>query len=72
MTNKVTIYLPLLNEGTEVWAPAQAERVGAETYLIVGTAPPDQEWAFPKDAVVRCEERAFGGGQTRLIAVERA
>jgi hypothetical protein len=48
----VTIYMPLLDEGTEVWRPVQAEAQSSNAYLILGPMPEGEAWAFPPGSVV--------------------
>ena len=67
--NVQTIYMPLLNEGTEVWAPVQAERIGSGGFRVLGPMPDDQEWTFPPDAVVEVQPRTFGDGRWEIVAV---
>jgi hypothetical protein len=46
------ILMPLLNEGTPVWRPVEADALGDGCYRITGQAPDDEEWAFPRGALV--------------------
>ena len=69
MTESPTIYMPLLNEGTDVWAPVRAERISGSYYRVLGPQPDDQEWEFPTDSIVRVVQRTFSGGETALAAV---
>ena len=65
-----TIYMPLEDEGTPVWAPAPAERVDDERFLILGPMPDDQEWRFKPGTIVRVAYRTFHGGAVGLTAIE--
>lgn len=47
-----TIYMPLLEEGTNVWRPVIAEGLGNGRYRVVDRPPTDEEWAFATGAVV--------------------
>lgn len=47
-----TIYMPLLNEGTDVWRPVNAEDLGGGPYRIAEEASDDEEWAFASGATV--------------------
>ena len=69
MTESPTIYMPLLNEGTDVWAPVVAEHVSGSLYRVLGPAPDDQEWEFPAGSIVRVVQRTFACGETALAAV---
>jgi hypothetical protein len=66
----VTIYVALLDEGTDVWRPVQAQRQGDGSYLIVSSndAADDEKWQFTTGSAVRCETRKLSGGD-RLVAV---
>ena len=54
-----TIYVELLDEGTNCWRPVSAERLSADTYRIVDTVPEGESWLFQPGEVVRCKERLF-------------
>ena len=71
-TELVTLFVRLLDEGTDVWRPVEAHRVSAVIYRITDTPPPvDERWSFhPGDTVV-AETRDSGGGAI-LVAVARA
>ena len=66
-----TIYLYLLNEGTDVWRPVEAQHLGEDRYRILSEneEPDDEEWQFPSGAVVRCRQQRLSGGD-RLVAFE--
>ena len=59
--HRTTIYIPLLNEGTDVWRPVEAEQVGGDQYRIVGQRPADENWPFAQNQIVRCEMRLLSG-----------
>ncbi len=64
-----TIYMPMLNEGTEVWRPVEASHIAEETYRVEGQVPADEEWAFSPGTLVHCEWKTFSGGDPGLTAV---
>ncbi len=67
-----TIYVYLLNEGTDAWAPAKGERVGADTFRLLPPQPRDEDWQFPPGSVVRVEtqqKRKKADPVTVLVAV---
>lgn len=68
-----TIYVALLDEGTEVWRPVAAEELHNGIFRIVGGLPDlsDERWQFPPGAFVYCEQRELSGGPA-LVAVKRA
>lgn len=53
-TDAAIVYVRLLDEGTDVWRPVEAERLGATTYrLSAQPRPADETWSFqPGDIVV--------------------
>lgn len=65
----VTIYMPLLNEGTAVWRPVEATPESNDTYRVEGEMEEDEEWAFVPGSLVRCQLKTFSGGGRGLIAV---
>jgi hypothetical protein len=67
----VTIYIPLEDEGTDVWRPVHAALLYDDVYEIeVDQEPDDEHWAFPPRSVVRCREHTFEDGHQGLLAVE--
>ena len=67
-----TIYISLLNEGTDVWRPVDAEMISEMVFKIpiTTTVPDDEEWMFKPGDTVKCQMRKLSGG-SRLIAIER-
>src|SRR6266480_4187155 len=57
----VTIYMPLLNEGTDCWRPVSATPVEGDRYRIdeQGYNRDDEEWQFPPGSIVRCHLHYF-------------
>jgi hypothetical protein len=51
------IYVELLDEGVEVYAPVEAESAPDGSYVLPPSAPEDQSWAFPPGARVTCQRR---------------
>ena len=71
---KETIYIELLNEGTSVWRPTSALRVGPCTYVVLPTPnyhPADEEWQFPPGSVVVGRMQTKSGREV-LVATSRA
>ena len=67
------IYIPLMNEGTDVWAPALGQRVGPLTFHVlrpVDYNPAAEEWEFPPGTTIECARQA-DAGPPRLVAVRR-
>ena len=67
-----TIYIYLLDEGTDVWRPVSAERVHDDIYRVTGTPPDGTEtWEFATGDTVRCREQSLASGERRLVTYER-
>lgn len=66
----VIIYVRLLNEGTDVWRPIEAEPLPDGRYKIVSEMPPDEDWAVPPGAVVECRRKVLKEGGICLEAME--
>ncbi len=64
-----TIYVALLNEGTNVWRPVAADQVGIGLFRLLGPVPKTESWQFEPGEVVRCERRVLSDGLA-LVAVE--
>jgi hypothetical protein len=63
----------MLDEGTDVWRPVRAERLGETTYRIADDPVPDDEaWVFQPGDVVVVERRNGEGREDSLIAVAQA
>jgi hypothetical protein len=70
-SNRTTIFVALMDEGTDVWRPVEAERISDDRYLLVGVCDTEDEvWQFSPGSVVRCEVHKFAGGESGLAAVE--
>ena len=63
------IYMPLLDEGTDVWRPVEATHLSGDLYRVDGTTPADEKWVFPQGAIVRCERTTVKEGLSELTVV---
>ena len=73
-TSVLTIYIPLLNEGTSVVRPTQAVKLGENLYRVLPTQdydPNDEEWEFPPGSVVECVLETRSGREV-VVARKRA
>jgi hypothetical protein len=71
-TRKITIYVRLLDEGTEVSRPTQAVDLGDGLFSLLATPdydPIDEIWEFPPGSVVRIVER-HGSSGAYFLAVQ--
>ena len=66
------IFIRLLDEGTEVWRPAEAEQVREGVFRIIAREPEGERWQFGSGSLVRCRQRTFSGGGNGLVAYETA
>ena len=76
MIKEETIYVYLLDEGTDVWRPVKAIQVRQNLYKIVSEnrASEDENWQFSTGDLVRCELQPLSDTddyQDELVAVER-
>ena len=72
-TKTVDLYIPLLNEGTEVLRPAKGLLLDSDAVQVLATAdydPAIEEWEFPPGTKVRCVLEARGNRQV-LVARHR-
>jgi hypothetical protein len=69
LEEQLTVFVELLDEGTQCWRPAVAERLSEDTYRIIGNVPDGESWRFQPGEVVRCKQQEFSDG-TGLTAFE--
>ena len=73
-TNSIQVFVPLLNEGTNVLRPTTGVFVGPDVVRIetpIDYDPDTEEWEFPPGTEVRCVAEFRNGGQI-LVARQRA
>ena len=66
-----TIYIRLLDEGTEVFRPTSAEPAGDGLFKVLPTSnynPQDEKWEFVPGSLVKCVNRKLEGEEA-LVAV---
>ena len=71
-SNRVKLFIYLLEEGTDVWRPTQAVAIGDGLFKILPTPeyePEDEVWEFPPGSIVRCETRQNDTGEY-IVAVK--
>lgn len=64
-----TIYIELLDEGTDVWRPVQGRRIRGNAFEILAAPDYDPEleiWQFVPGSVVECEWETHSGA--KLVA----
>ncbi len=70
-TKTIEIYIPLLNEGTDVLRPTQGLVFGSDEVQILPTAdynPSDEEWEFPPGTKVKCSRETRSGREILVAA----
>ena len=71
-----TIYVFMLEEGTDCWRPVNAEHLHDDLYKILDTPDDDEVWQFNQGDVVRCRRRVLSGDGGRvdecLVACEKS
>ena len=72
-TNTIQLYIPLLNEGTDVFRPTTGVVLDQDVVRVEPTAdydPEMEEWEFPPGSQVRCAREIRGGNEV-LVARQR-
>jgi hypothetical protein len=69
----VEIYMPLLDEGVDVWRPVNAVHIEKNMYKIISINedPDDEHWQFPTGDIVYCREIKFEDGNIGLVAINK-
>jgi hypothetical protein len=68
---KTKIFVYMLNEGTDVWRPVEAEKENEFFRILTVRDIEDEEWEFNTGDLVRCENKIFQSGITGLVAVQK-
>jgi len=72
-TSVAEIFIPLLNEGTDVVRPTNGLLLGGNEFQVLATPnydPNDEEWEFPPGSKVRCVRESRSGREV-LVARQR-
>src|SRR3569832_796048 len=71
MAESDTIYVYLLDEGTDCWKQVSAEHLGNDVNRIISVNkdPEDERWEFGNGEVVRYRHRKLACGLRRLALV---
>jgi hypothetical protein len=70
-TSKIIVFVRLLDEGTPVYRPVCAMRLGAHAYRLDAMAEyesSDERWEFPPGSIVEAEARQLGT-EAALVAI---
>lgn len=70
--DSIKIYIYLEEEGTDVWRPVDARRIGGDIYFIQedNVVPSDEIWQFKPGTMVHCIRRVLSGEEC-IVAVEK-
>ena len=70
--SQTTIYVYLVDEGTDVWRPVEAGFVKDGVYQINPSCiiPETETWQFGPGDIVRCEQKRLSVGK-HLVAIEK-
>jgi len=68
--NIVSIYMPLLDEGTEVYRPIKAESFGDGRYCVLGPVPADEVWTYMPGTIVRLRQKSVDGGSVTVAVLD--
>lgn len=63
-----TVYVRLLDEGTDAWRPTAAVELGKNEFLLLGPVPSGEFWEFPPGSSVCVEWKTLSGIRS-LVAV---
>ena len=66
-----TIHIALLDDGTDVWRPVEAERLADGRYKVLGPVPEGELWQFPPGSIVSVQLKRLSGGDA-LVAADAA
>ena len=67
-----SIFMPLLDEGVDVWRPVDGVRLADSTSRILGPMPNQERWAFEPGTIVNCEWKTFADGVGGMTAISAA
>ena len=67
MNRTVTIFVYLLDEGTDCWRPVEAEDLNNGTFRIISENSEDENWQFEPGDIVSCMTKRFQNGQVSLV-----
>lgn len=62
-----TVYVELLDEGVDVWRPVSAREIQPGRYLLEGSMPDLERWAFQPGETVECEFRELSEGSALVV-----
>ena len=74
--DKVLIYIPLVDEGTDVARPTYAEVLGGNIFRVLPSEkydPNNEKWKFPPGTIVKCEKKIMRDTEAKevLLAIDK-
>ncbi|MBK6895420.1 MAG: hypothetical protein IPH06_02355 [Alphaproteobacteria bacterium] len=69
--SSLTIYVQMLNEGTPVYRPVSAEKLGDSRFRILSECDHDEVWQFETGSIVIGEPQELSTG-IKIVAVRIA
>ena len=61
------IYVPLLDEGVDIWRPGEVAQEAEDVYRILSEPIAGETWAYSSGSRVRCRRQRLDGGE-ELVA----
>ncbi|HUR97923.1 MAG TPA: hypothetical protein VMZ26_07645 [Pyrinomonadaceae bacterium] len=68
---RATIYVYLLDDGTDAWRPVDAIHVGGDHYKITNPPIAGENWEFGPGSTVRCRKKVGADNAVFLAAFEK-
>jgi hypothetical protein len=65
-----TVYVRLLDEGTDVWRPVEADQDG-DLFKLIGPMPDDEHWEFIPGTIVGARAIPLGIPKSTLCRAHR-
>ena len=68
-----TIYIPLLDEGTDVFRPAKGRKIEDMVYEVIEPDDydsDDEKWKFPPGSIVKCQREVRGEKVAIIVAIK--
>ena len=62
-----TAFMPMLDEGTDVWRPVELLAIDKDTFQIQSKCPADEKWKFKSGELVVCEQQLLSSGSALVI-----
>ena len=68
-TRQATVYVRILDEGTDVWRPVQAKLIRGRMYVLsTDLCPEGERWEFAPGSQVRVKRQKLSGHEVLVAA----